>query len=85
MTLPRREFLKTSGMLIVSFSAADANAVQEIAETNNAPFTILGRVGGPSLTISINRDEVVSAEVSDLEAAWKGALESKLQAEVVGV
>jgi phosphoribosylformylglycinamidine synthase len=78
-------FSESPSRIIVSFSAADANAVQEIAETNNAPFTILGRVGGPGLTISINRDEVVSAEVSDLEAAWKGALESKLQAEVVGV
>jgi hypothetical protein len=37
------------------------------------------------LTIDVNRDEVVSADVSDLEAAWRGALESKLQAEVVGV
>ena len=64
---------------------ADANAVQEIAEQNNAPFTILGRVGGTRLTISVSGDEAVSAEVSELEAVWRGALSGKLQAEVVGV
>ena len=78
-------FSESPSRIIVSFSAADANAVQEIAESNNAPFTILGRVSGTRLTIAVNGDEAVSADVSDLEAAWRGALESKLQAEVVGV
>ena len=78
-------FSESPSRIIVSFNAADANAVQEIAERNNAPFTILGRVGGTRLEIAVNGDEAVSADVSALEAAWRGALESKLQAEVVGV
>ena len=59
--------------------------MQEIAERNKAPFSILGRVGGTSLTISVNGDETVSTDLSELEAAWRGALSGKLQAEVVGV
>ena len=58
---------------------------RKLPNSNNAPFTILGRVGGTRLTISVNGDEAVSADVSDLEAAWRGALSGKLQAEVVGV
>ena len=78
-------FSESPSRIIVSFNSVDANAVQEIAESNNAPFTILGRVGGTRLTISVNGDEAVSADVPDLEAAWRGALSGKLQAEVVGV
>jgi phosphoribosylformylglycinamidine synthase len=78
-------FSESPSRIIVSFNAADTTAVQEMAERNNAPFTILGRVGGTRLTISVNGDEAVSADVSDLEAAWRGALSGKLQAEVVGV
>ncbi|HEV8204486.1 MAG TPA: phosphoribosylformylglycinamidine synthase subunit PurL, partial [Pyrinomonadaceae bacterium] len=76
-------FSESPSRIIVSFNAADANAVQGIAESNNAPFTILGRVGGTRLTIGVNGNEAVSATVSDLEAAWRGALSGKLQAEVV--
>lgn len=78
-------FSESPSRIIVSFNVADMSAVQEMAERNNAPFTILGRVGGTRLTISVNGDEAVSAEVSELEAVWKGALSGKLQAEVVSV
>jgi phosphoribosylformylglycinamidine synthase len=76
-------FSESPSRIIVSFNAADANALKEIAESNNAPFIILGRVGGTRLTISVNGNEAVSADVSDLEAAWRSALSDKLQAEVV--
>jgi len=76
-------FSESPSRIIVSFNAADANALKEIAESNNAPFIILGRVGGTRLAISVNGNEAVSADVSDLEAAWRSALSDKLQAEVV--
>jgi phosphoribosylformylglycinamidine synthase len=76
-------FSESPSRIIVSFNASEANAVQEIAERNNVPFTILGRVGGARLTIGVNGSEAVSAEISELEAAWRGALSGKLQAEVV--
>jgi hypothetical protein len=56
-----------------------------MAEQNNAPFAILGRVGGTRLTIAVNTKEAVAVEVSELEEAWRSALAGKLQAEVVSV
>ncbi len=35
-------FSESPSRIIISFDPADANAVQEIAERNNAPFAILG-------------------------------------------
>jgi phosphoribosylformylglycinamidine (FGAM) synthase-like enzyme len=67
---------------VISFNAADANAVQEIAERNNAPLAIIGRVGGRRLTIDVNGNEAVAMNVSDLESTWRNALSERLKAEV---
>ncbi|HKP82877.1 MAG TPA: hypothetical protein VJT69_12685, partial [Pyrinomonadaceae bacterium] len=71
--------------IVISFDSAETGAVREIAERNNAPFAIVGRVGGHSLIINVNGAEAIRAKVSDLEAAWRNALSEKLQAEVVSV
>lgn len=76
-------FSESPSRIIISFDPADADAVREIAQRNNAPFTILGRVGGHRLIINVNGAEAVATDVSDLEAAWRSALSGKLQAEVV--
>jgi phosphoribosylformylglycinamidine synthase subunit PurL len=76
-------FSESPSRIVVSFEPADSDAVRELAERNNAPFTILGRVGGHRLIINVNGAEAMRADVSDLEAAWRNALSSKLQAEVV--
>jgi phosphoribosylformylglycinamidine synthase len=76
-------FSESPSRIVITFDPADADAVREIAERNNAPITILGRVGGHRLIINVNGAEAVRADVSDLEAAWRNALSDKLQAEVV--
>ena len=76
-------FSESPSRIVISFAAADADAVRELAERNDAPFAILGRVGGERLKINVGGNEVVAADVSELEAAWRGALSGKLQAEVV--
>jgi phosphoribosylformylglycinamidine synthase subunit PurL len=75
-------FSESPSRIVTSFSTADANAVQEVAERNNAPFAIIGRVGGTRLTIDVNGNEAIAMDVSDLESAWRNALSEKLQAEV---
>jgi phosphoribosylformylglycinamidine synthase len=75
-------FSESPSRIVISFDAADENAVREIAERNNAPFAIIGRVGGPRLTINVNGDEAVAMDVSELESTWRNALSEKLQAEV---
>ena len=76
-------FSESPSRIVVSFAASDANAVQEIAERKNAPFSILGRVGGTRLTIKVNGNDTVDTELSELEAAWRSALSDRLQAELV--
>jgi phosphoribosylformylglycinamidine synthase len=76
-------FSESPSRIVITFDPAEAGAVCEIAERNNAPFTILGRVGGHRLIINVNGAEAIRADVSDLEAAWRNALSDKLQAEVV--
>jgi phosphoribosylformylglycinamidine synthase II len=76
-------FSESPSRIIISFDPADANAVKEIAERNNAPFAILGRVGGERLTIAVNGDEAVAADVSDLEAPFRTSLSRKLKAEAL--
>jgi phosphoribosylformylglycinamidine synthase len=78
-------FSESPSRIVISFNSSVAAAVQEIAERNNAPFAILGRVGGNELVISIDNEEAVRAEVAEMESAWREALETKLQAEVVSV
>jgi len=76
-------FSESPSRIIISFDPGDAAAVQEIAERNQAPFAILGRVGGNELVIAVAGEEAVRAEVAELESAWRDALASKLQAELV--
>jgi phosphoribosylformylglycinamidine synthase len=78
-------FSESPSRIVISFNAADANAVQAIAERNNAPFAIIGRVGGTRLTIDVNGNEAIAMDVSELESTWRSSLSSKLQAEVVSV
>jgi phosphoribosylformylglycinamidine synthase II len=78
-------FSESPSRIVISFDSADAQTVQEIAERNNVPFALLGRVGGTRLTISVNRQEAVEIDLLGLEEAWRSALAGKLQAEVVGV
>src|SRR5690349_15531269 len=76
-------FSESPSRIIISFAPTDAAAVQEIAERNQSPFAVLGRVIGDELVITVNSEEAVRAEVAELESAWRDALASKLQAELV--
>src|SRR5215203_2345853 len=67
-------FSESPSRIVVSFDPSDAKAVQEIAGRHNAPFAILGKVGGKRLTIAIDGQNAVDSDVSDLEAAWRTSL-----------
>ena len=76
-------FSESPSRIIISFDPSDASAVQEIAERNNAPLAIIGRVGGSTIKISSNGQDAVESDVSVLEAAWRTALSNKLQTQIV--
>ena len=75
-------FSESPSRIIVTFSPAVADQVQEFARRHDAPFAVIGQVGGDGLTITVGGREVVNARLADLESTWRSALSRKLQAEV---
>jgi phosphoribosylformylglycinamidine synthase len=75
-------FSESPSRIIISFGPAVVDQVREIAERHNAPFTILGRVGGDSLKVVVDEQEVLNAGIADLESTWRTGLSRKLEAEV---
>ncbi len=84
-TLPvaTRLFAETPSRIIISFEEAALGRMEELAAQKGCTLTMLGRTGGEVLRISADGEEVVSLRVSELEAAWRGSLEERLQAEVL--
>ncbi|HKS27884.1 MAG TPA: phosphoribosylformylglycinamidine synthase subunit PurL [Pyrinomonadaceae bacterium] len=83
VTVAARLFAETPSRIIISFEEAALGQIQEITAREGCPLTILGRTGGDYLRISADGDEVLSMPVRELEAAWRTALEKRLQAEVL--
>ena len=48
-----------------------------------AVFAIIGRVGGSRLRIKLGDEELISTDVNELEAVWRGSLAEKLEAKVM--
>jgi len=71
-------FSESPSRIVITFDPADEATVRGIAETNDAPFLILGTVGGKDLRIKVDQEEVVAASVSQLESEWRGGLTNKL-------
>jgi phosphoribosylformylglycinamidine synthase len=76
-------FSETPARIVISFDPADAEAVHQIANNNQAPFAIIGRVGGDQLRIRAGNEAVVAATVTELESAWRNGLADKLHPEVL--
>ncbi len=69
-------FGETPSRIIISFSPENLIKVTSLAA--DCPFEIIGRVGGESLSISIDGDKTISAKVSELEKCWNTSLEARL-------
>ena len=75
-------FSESPSRIIVSFDQSATETIEEIAKRHNAPFKVIGGVGGDSLVVTVDGHEVVNADITDLESTWRSALSHKLQAEV---
>ena len=69
-------FGESQSRILISFSAKDRLAVNGMAEAMNVPFSIIGKVGGDSLTVNINGKEFIREDISHLKQLWFGALEA---------
>jgi phosphoribosylformylglycinamidine synthase len=76
-------FSESPSRIVVSVNAGNLTELERIAAQNSAPISILGRVGGEALQIKLNGEEIVEAEVSELEAVWRTGLSRKLKAEAM--
>lgn len=75
-------FSESPSRIVVAFERGVVEEVRQVADRHNAPFMILGAVGGDKLVISVDGNEVVNTDIADLESVWRNGLSRKLQAEV---
>jgi phosphoribosylformylglycinamidine synthase len=76
-------FSETPSRIIISFDSEASDSIRQICAKNNAPLTVLGKVDGAQLAISINGAAVVNTDVTDLESTWRNALSNSLKAEAL--
>jgi phosphoribosylformylglycinamidine synthase len=76
-------FAETPSRIIVSFDEAARARVEEIAAGLNCPLSIIGRVGGAELRITVEGQPAVSQNVNELEIHWRTSLGNKLRAEAL--
>jgi phosphoribosylformylglycinamidine synthase len=76
-------FAESPSRIVISFDPVNEAAIRVFAESNKAPLTILGRVGGTDLRIKANGTEVVAESVAKLESTWRGGLSNKLHADAI--
>ncbi|MFN2406458.1 MAG: AIR synthase related protein, partial [Pyrinomonadaceae bacterium] len=76
-------FSESPSRIVVTFERGSLESVREIAKSHNAPFTILGEVGGTQLRIAVNSEQLLAADIADLESTWRNALSKSLKAEAL--
>lgn len=76
-------FGESPSRIVISFAPEALTQITAIATRAAAPMTVIGRVGGQRLNISVDEEVVVDSSVEDLETVWRTALSRKLQAEAV--
>ncbi|HEV3471321.1 MAG TPA: AIR synthase related protein, partial [Pyrinomonadaceae bacterium] len=76
-------FSETPSRVVVSFDESARPRLEQLAAEAGAPFRLIGRVAGDRLRVSVNGTDCVSQTVAELESAWRSALPSKLQVEVL--
>ena len=76
-------FAESPSRIIITFDPNDEESIRRIAETNDAPFAVIGRVGGNRLTIRAAGQVAVDASVAQLENTWRSGLTRLLQPEAI--
>jgi phosphoribosylformylglycinamidine synthase subunit PurL len=71
-------FGESPSRIVVSFAAENLDKIQAAAVEMNCPLAVIGKVGGGNLTITVNKSEIISAPIAELENVWANSLEKQL-------
>jgi phosphoribosylformylglycinamidine synthase len=69
-------FSESPSRILVTFAEEDLEKVKKTI--GDCPFEVIGNVTGKDLKINVNGEELINAEVSELQDVWKKSLEEKL-------
>ncbi|MGO9641940.1 MAG: AIR synthase-related protein, partial [Candidatus Acidiferrales bacterium] len=72
-------FGEDASRIVVSCDPANLTRIKEVAEKHGVAPDVIGETIPERLDISLDDSQVISAAVSDLSAAYEGALESALR------
>ncbi len=73
-------FGESTGRAVVSFRPEEESAVRASAEQSRLPLTVLGRVGGKRLRISLRSAVVIDEDLSSLTELWRTAFPRAMEA-----
>lgn len=68
-------FSESQSRFLVSLKKEHLENVEKALKAREVPFTLLGKTGGDSLTITINNEPVIHQPLKDLEENWRGAIQ----------
>ena len=68
-------FSESQSRFLVSFKKEHLENVEKALKAREVPFTLLGKTGGDSLTITINNEPAIHQPLNDLEENWRGAIQ----------
>ncbi len=75
-------FGEDASRIVVSCDPGQVSRIKDVAEQFGIAAEVIGETGGDRLEISLDGTLVISAGVGELSAAYEGALESALRADV---
>ncbi len=76
-------FSESPSRIIISFAESARAEIASIAQRENCALTMIGEVGGSKLQIEVGDENVVTADLAELENVWRSSLPKKLEAEVM--
>jgi phosphoribosylformylglycinamidine (FGAM) synthase-like enzyme len=78
-----RLFSESPSRIVISFDESALGDIEEIVAAASCPLTLLGNVGSDRLRIVSDGEEVIQLDVAEMEKAWRGSLNEKLQVEAL--
>ncbi len=67
-------FSESQSRFIITVKPSLVKEVEDRLIKQKIPYTLLGKVAGEALTITINQEEVINMPIKQIEDTWRGAL-----------